>query len=205
MLGINSMVTMQSWMFLSSFEDLRIDIINNRTIGTMAHFGARAFNEISGEVVQTTAFAVFRNYIKNYIPTFFRLVEGTESEKSKNLREKLFKYDSATVDSLHKISGSPIAYWASTKSRTLSPITLHLTQSEGLGRALQLLTMIASYVIGMSALSKILDSTVQIVKMPYIRNADGFHVRKVEALGNGMAIMNTSLIGKTMGSALKML
>ena len=57
--GFNSMVTMQSWMFLSSFESMREKLLTNRTIITMAHLGARAFSEISGEVVQTAAF-IFR-------------------------------------------------------------------------------------------------------------------------------------------------
>jgi type II restriction/modification system DNA methylase subunit YeeA len=39
--GMVSMITMQSWMFLSSFEKLRESILNNATILTMAHFGAR--------------------------------------------------------------------------------------------------------------------------------------------------------------------
>jgi type I restriction-modification system DNA methylase subunit len=47
--GFNSMVTMQSWMFLSSFEEMREKLLTERTIATMAHLGARAFGEISGK------------------------------------------------------------------------------------------------------------------------------------------------------------
>jgi len=55
-----AMITMQSWMFLSSYEKLREDIINNHEIDTMVHLGARAFPEIGGEVVQSTAFTIRR-------------------------------------------------------------------------------------------------------------------------------------------------
>src|SRR5690606_16511954 len=54
--GLNGMVTMQSWMFLSSYVQMRKKLLDERTIHTMAHLGARAFAEISGEIVQTTAF-----------------------------------------------------------------------------------------------------------------------------------------------------
>ena len=54
-----SMITMQSWMFLSSFEKLRVKILENHDIDTMVHLGPRAFEQIGGEVVSTTSF-VFR-------------------------------------------------------------------------------------------------------------------------------------------------
>mgnify|MGYP003448397240 CR=1 FL=1 len=53
-----AMITMQSWMFLSSYEKLREKIIKNHKIDTMVHLGARAFEEIGGEVVQSVAFVL---------------------------------------------------------------------------------------------------------------------------------------------------
>lgn len=76
------MITMQSWMFLSSFEALRRDILQKCTITTMAHLGARAFVSIGGEVVSTTAFVLLNSFIPRYFGTFIRLVDG-ESEKKK--------------------------------------------------------------------------------------------------------------------------
>lgn len=73
---------MQSWMFLSSFELFREWLINNKAFITMAHLGARAFGQISGEIVQTTAWVMFNSNI-NYVPTFFRLVDGDETKKYK--------------------------------------------------------------------------------------------------------------------------
>ena len=56
--GFTSMITMQSWMFLSSFEKLRMKILENHEIDTMVHLGTRAFEQIGGEVVSTMAFVV---------------------------------------------------------------------------------------------------------------------------------------------------
>lgn len=56
--GFISMITMQSWMFLSSYEKLRIKILDNHEIDTMIHLGPRAFEQIGGEIVSTTAFVV---------------------------------------------------------------------------------------------------------------------------------------------------
>jgi len=56
--GFTSMITMQSWMFLSSFEKLRINILEIYEIDTMVHLGPRAFEQIGGEVVSTTAFVM---------------------------------------------------------------------------------------------------------------------------------------------------
>ena len=76
------MITMQSWMFLSSFEALRRDILQKCTITTMAHLGAKAFGSIGGEVVSTTAFVLLNSFIPHYFGTFIRLADG-ESEKKK--------------------------------------------------------------------------------------------------------------------------
>jgi type I restriction-modification system DNA methylase subunit len=54
--GVVAMITMQSWMFLSSYESLRTRILNQHTILSMTHLGARGFDRIGGEVVETTAF-----------------------------------------------------------------------------------------------------------------------------------------------------
>ena len=56
--GFMSMINQHSWMFLSSYEKLRIKIIQMQRIDTMVHLGARAFEEIGGEVVQSVAFVL---------------------------------------------------------------------------------------------------------------------------------------------------
>ena len=73
---------MQSWMFLSSFEKLRIKLLDSKTILSMAHIGARGFDTIGGEVVSTTAFVLNNRHYADYKGSFIRLVDGVgEAEK----------------------------------------------------------------------------------------------------------------------------
>lgn len=88
--GNIAMITMQSWMLLSSYEKLRISILDNQTILSMAHLGTRAFDSIGGEVVSTTAFVIEDNHKPNYKGAFVRLVDGkSEAEKDKMFREAI--------------------------------------------------------------------------------------------------------------------
>ena len=115
--GHNAMVTMQSWMFLSSFEKMRERMLREKTIKTMAHLGARAFGSISGEVVQTTACVLQNRSPKGYKPVFFRLLEGGESEKRTALANGEKRFDTTAQDEFKKIPGSPVAYWVSERVR----------------------------------------------------------------------------------------
>ena len=78
--GFMAMINMHSWMFLSSFEKLRDEILNSKEIINMAHLGAHAFETIGGEVVQTTTF-VMRNKKIGGNAIYFRLVDSTDKEK----------------------------------------------------------------------------------------------------------------------------
>jgi type II restriction/modification system DNA methylase subunit YeeA len=117
--GFNSMVTMQSWMFLSSYEAMREKLLQDRTIQTMAHLGARAFPEISGEVVQTTAFVMQGKHLEGFKPVFFRLVNTEQNKKEIELKAGLNRFDSTIQDDFKKIPGSPVAYWVSDKVREI--------------------------------------------------------------------------------------
>ena len=116
--GYSAMVTMQSWMFLGSFEKLRGKILRNHSISSMAHLGTRAFGAIGGEVVSTTA-TVFANAKSEVKGAYFRLVDmGSEEEKQAGLLEALANPDCgwfyrANASSFDAIPGSPIAYWMS--------------------------------------------------------------------------------------------
>ena len=119
--GYVSMITLQSWMFLSSFEKLRSDIINNRVILSMIHIGARGFDAIGGEVVSTTAY-VLLGCNNNSKGQYLRLINGqSEEEKSNNLKEAISNHDcgyyyEVSAEQFEKIPGSPIAYWANKKT-----------------------------------------------------------------------------------------
>ncbi|EKF9177187.1 BREX-1 system adenine-specific DNA-methyltransferase PglX [Vibrio cholerae] len=109
--GYIAQVNMQSWMFLTSFEKFREKIIDSTTIMTMAHLGSRAFSQISGEVVQTTAFVLQKNQCPDYHPSFFRLVDGNEKDKQNRLREKKQPLVNMSHYAFKRLPGCPIAYW----------------------------------------------------------------------------------------------
>ena len=113
--GFLAMINMHGWMFLSSFEKLRRHLIDTQEIVTMAHLGARAFETIGGEVVQTTAF-VIRNVHLGGNGVYFRLVDSKDKENDfvNNLSNGgggvLFI---ANAIKFTKIPGCSIAYWLS--------------------------------------------------------------------------------------------
>ena len=115
--GHNAMVTMQSWMFLSSFEKMRERMLRDKTIATMAHLGARAFGSISGEVVQTAACVLENRSPQGYRPVFFRLLDGGEESKQTALAHGENRFDNTGQDEFKKIPGSPVAYWVSEQFR----------------------------------------------------------------------------------------
>jgi type II restriction/modification system DNA methylase subunit YeeA len=88
--GMVAMITMQSWMFLSSFEKLRSRLLDESTILSMAHLGPRAFDSIGGEVVSTTAFVLENRCLPDYRGAFVRLVDGmSEAEKAEMFRRAI--------------------------------------------------------------------------------------------------------------------
>ncbi|EMO3464489.1 BREX-1 system adenine-specific DNA-methyltransferase PglX [Klebsiella variicola] len=111
--GYNAQVNMQSWMFLSSFESLRKWLIDNKTLITMAHLGPKAFSQISGEVVQTTAWVINNAHFNYLKPVFFRLIEGNEEDKKASLLSKRKQFNEITQEDFRKIPSTPIAYWLS--------------------------------------------------------------------------------------------
>lgn len=81
----------------------------------MAHLGARAFLEISGEIVQTTAFVLLKYFVPDYRPSFFRLTEGGDEEKRQKLLKRQSCFESVRQYDFCKIPGEPVAYWISDK------------------------------------------------------------------------------------------
>jgi hypothetical protein len=145
--GKYGMINMQSWMFLSSFEKLRKTTLDDTHIDNMLHLGARTFDELSGEVVQNTAYVISKE-TPTTGGTYFRLVDGKDcadkermfmdAQKSHNGFEKIsieknnfpysensvseqsenqIRFDNISQKSLKEIPGWPIAYWVSEKIR----------------------------------------------------------------------------------------
>ena len=112
--GYQAMITQHAWMFLSSFEKLRakllaVDIVN------MAHLGARAFEEIGGEVVQTTSFVIRKSHIADYKGEYCRLIEPTTQQGKEDMflaGENRYEADQSNFS---KIPKARIGYWISNK------------------------------------------------------------------------------------------
>ena len=107
------MITQHAWMFLSSFEKLREKLMLKDTVN-MAHLGARAFDEIGGEVVQTTSFVLRRSHLADYKGTYCRLIEPTTQQGKEDLFLSGENRYIAQQSNFSKIPGSPVAYWVST-------------------------------------------------------------------------------------------
>lgn len=112
--GYQAMITMHSWMFLSSYEKLREKMLLNDTVN-MAHLGARAFEEIGGEVVQTIAFVRRNSSVKNYKGIYCRLIEPNTQKGKEDMFLSGGNRYIADENNFSKIPGSPIAYWVSDK------------------------------------------------------------------------------------------
>ena len=110
--GYQAMITQHSWMFLSSYEKLRLKLQAENIIN-MAHLGPRAFEEIGGEVVQTTTFIYRNTDLMNYKSIYCRLVFPTsQGDKEAMFLSGANRYVVAK-ERFENIGGSPIAYWAS--------------------------------------------------------------------------------------------
>ena len=152
-----AMITQHAWMFLSSFEKLRnklqlSDIVN------MTHLGPRAFEEIGGEVVQTTSFVIRKSHIEKFKGTYCRLVEPiTQQGKERLFLDGKNRYF-AEQDNFSKIPGRPVVYWFENK-------VLELFQNNSLGR------------IGKIAQGLITGSTEKFTRLWFEVNVNKFIVK----------------------------
>lgn len=110
--GYQAMITQHSWMFLSSFEKLR-DKLLRYDIVNMAHLGARAFEEIGGEVVQTTAFVLTKCEASEFNATYVRLVDYNSQHSKEEAFLSGCERHTSKKENFEKIPGSPVSYWMS--------------------------------------------------------------------------------------------
>ena len=108
--GINCMVTMQSWMFLTSFAKMRVNILQNRNITNLMHMD----NMVMG-IAFGTAVTAFRNCrIQNYKGTYNHVkYEDIVDNTPKEFPISGNRFAQVSTDNFSKIPGSPVAYWAS--------------------------------------------------------------------------------------------
>ena len=126
--GLQAMITQHGWMFLSSFEKLRAKLLKNETV-TMAHLGARAFEEIGGEVVQTTSFVMIKSELNDYRGVYCRLIEPNTQQGKEDMFLLEQNRFSTKQKNFYDIPGTPFAYWLSDtmfdifkNSKTLSDV-----------------------------------------------------------------------------------
>lgn len=114
--GFNCMVTMQSWMFLSSFEKMREKILQSKTITTLMHME----NMVMG-IAFGTAVTCFRNcYIKGYRGTYNQIkLQDIEDDIPKEFPVQENRFAQVSAENFSKIPGAPVAYWVSDKVRDL--------------------------------------------------------------------------------------
>lgn len=134
--GKYGMINMQSWMFLSSFEKLRTHILLHLHIDSMLHLGPQTFDELSGEVVQNTAFVISKHQPLEEGGTYYRLVDGNNCRE----KEELFLahrcnnedgnriyYPNVSQKNFEKIPGAPVGYWVSPKIQEIFTSNLALS------------------------------------------------------------------------------
>lgn len=122
--GKMAQINMQSWMFLSSFEKLRTQFLTHYNIDNMLHLGPRTFDELSGEVVQNTAFVLSKHEPTEQGGVYYRLVDGKNCADKEQLflshihgnedGNRIF-YPNVEQKNFEKIPGCPIGYWVSEK------------------------------------------------------------------------------------------
>ena len=122
--GKYGMINMQSWMFLSSFEKLRTRMLTENCIDNMLHLGPRTFDELSGEVVQNTAFVITNCEGNDATGAYYRLVDGKNCGDKERMflshicgnedGQKIF-YPNVSQQDFEKIPGCPIGYWIKKK------------------------------------------------------------------------------------------
>ena len=110
--GYNSLITMQSWMFLSSYEKLRNKMVNY-DVSNILHLGAHAFEELGGEVVQTVAFVSRKSHLPEYVSVCDRLVNESDTFEKEKVFLAAKSHCLSKKTSFEKIPAKPYAYWIS--------------------------------------------------------------------------------------------
>lgn len=108
--GFLAMITQQTWMFQSGYENLR-NKLKGMQFSSLLHLGPRAFEEISGEVVQTVAFILTKQQLNQYCGTYCRLVNGKSEDEKHQLFFNAQNRFYSKQDTFDQLPGAVIAYW----------------------------------------------------------------------------------------------
>ena len=178
------MITMQSWMFLSSFEKLRRELLASSAIETMAHLGAGAFDSIGGEVVSTVAFTL-KNGANSEKGVYIRLVDVSGDENQANaciaaIQDNTDYRFEVNQHEFAQIPGSPIVYSASSSMLRIFengvPFEKHIAMREGIHTADNQRFLRCWWGISASSMSDNASSVEQIDEqgcwVPYCKGGD---------------------------------
>ncbi len=113
--GFTAMINMHSWMFSSDFKKMRKELIPNNTTVSLLHLGARAFDEIGGEVVQTASFVIRKTTCLKYRALFYRLVDEASQQEKENAFLRGEGKNVSSHSNFHNIPDEIFAYWISEK------------------------------------------------------------------------------------------
>lgn len=115
--GLMGMINQHSWMFLSSYEKYRVHVLENYSINSMLHLGPRTFDELSGEVVQSTAFVLENNKNEKAKGNYYRLIDyKSNKEKEDNFLRKNNYYPNISQQKFSEIPGYRLAFWLSNRN-----------------------------------------------------------------------------------------
>ena len=136
--GHISMVTMQNWMFLSSFQLLRERMLREKTIKTMAQIGYNSFPSMNSKIAQATVFSIWNNRPVNFTGTFIDLNSAPQSADKREIFLARNSKNTFTIDSreFDKLPGSPLAYWASARVRSIFDKSKPLNAFADVGKGL---------------------------------------------------------------------
>lgn len=109
-----AMITQHAWMFLSSFQKFRVEQ-QAKTIINMIHLGARAFEEIGGEVVQTVAFIKMNYALPNHKGLYSRLISANSQDEKEHEYLKKSNLFISKQENFSLTPGNQVAYWISEK------------------------------------------------------------------------------------------
>ena len=129
--GFVSMITMQSWMFLLSFQSMRQRMIGEKTIQSMAHIGFNSFPSLNSKIAVASAFCFVNTDVINFAGKFIDLNSASPSAD----KEAVFLNRDAKSDFIvsmkefEKIPGLPIAYWASNTVREAFSVNKNLGET----------------------------------------------------------------------------
>jgi hypothetical protein len=136
--GIIAMVTMQSWMFLASFQGMRARLLRDQTIISMAHIGFNSFPTLNSKVALATAFVCQNARIEGYEGIYIDLNSASQTADKRQVfinRDASINFETS-AEKLQMLPGSPIAYWASDQVRKVfnqhRPLSESLEAREGL-------------------------------------------------------------------------